>query len=339
MAIYMWREPTEIIIYKFKAFNWKIIIPIWWLNHSWWYWSYNWKVSIDWWQETTYSGTWSSWGSIQLSWYNTWQEYEVTISPVTEWYWWALCFWWMNVTYSSMLTEIVYDGSYMWYWESATSTWNRFRQNQYRWCTWLIKIPDEVLPVTVTSVWDNFRTWQYYWCTSLTTPANEVFPNTITSIWNYFRQSQYSWCTSLTVPANELLSTVTTIWSSFRYATYYGCTNLTYAAEEVLPNSVTTIWDYFRWEQYQNCTALSEIKWWKDKNIGASYYRQDQFNWCTTNKTVKVLSDVWYRAYSNNTLPNSYVTTVSVPSTYLSNFINASNPPRSVITDSKFVWY
>lgn len=255
MAIYMWREytiPTESIVYKMNAdSNGNLYVPVGWYSHSASsYWSYDWNISIDWWASTNYSWTWSSWWSITLSWYTAWSSHTIAITPTTETYWWALAYWWYNTAWATYLTEVVYDWSYMWYWESATST------GKY------------------------FRFCQYYQCTSLTSAPEEVLPDTVTSIWAYFRGFQYYWCTSLT-----------------------------------------------------------EIKWWKDLSIGGSYYRREEFNWCTANKTVKVLSDVWYASYAANTLENSYVTSVSVPSAYLSNFTWASVQPRSSIDDSKFIWY
>lgn len=165
--------------------------------------------------------------------------------------------------------------------------------------------------VSATDTWDNFRYYQYYWCTQLTKPAEEYLPDT-----------------------------VTTIGGSFRRWEYRNCTALTYASEESLPNSVTSIWGSFRYQQFNGCSALTEIKWWKDLSIGNSTNsRRNQFYNCTSNKTVKVLSDVWYNSYSQSTLENDYVTSVSVPSAYLTNFKNSSNYPWVWIDDSKFIWY
>ena len=198
----------------------------------------------------------------------------------------------------------------MWYWESATNTW------------------------------DYFRYKQYSWCTNLISTAAESMPNTVTTIWNWFRWEQYSSCTWLTSIQNEMLpNSVTTIWVRFRSSQYASCKWLTYAVEEELPSSVTSIWTYFRATQYAQCTSLTQIKWWKDLSIWAWYYRYRNFNGCSANKTIKVLSDVWYASYANDTLAASYVTSVSVPSAYLNNFKNTSNRPRVNIDDSKFVWY
>lgn len=252
MWVYLWTYPTESIEYKMNADSGgNLYVPVWWHAHSTSsYWSYDWNISVDWWASTNYSWTWSEWWSITLSWYTAWSSHTITITPTTEDYWWALAYWWYNTAWATYLTEVVYDWSYMWYWESATSTWNYFRLSQYRWCTSLRAAPAEVLPDTVTS-----------------------------------------------------------------------------------------IWNYFRYYQYRDCTSLTEIKWWKDLSIGGDFYRVQQFYNCTANKTVKVLSDVWYASYDSITLPNSYVTSVSVPSAYLSNFTWSSKQPRKNITDSKFVGY
>ena len=164
--------------------------------------------------------------------------------------------------------------------------------------------------VSATDTGDYFRAYQYQICSALTNTENEYLPDTVVTIWNYFRSWQYSRCTSLK-----------------------------YAWEESLPNSVTSIWSGFRYWQYAYCSALTEIKWWKDLSIGNSSYRENQYNQCTSNKTVKVLSDVGYNSYSQRTLQDAYVTSVSVPSAYLNNFKNTSNYPWVWITDSKFIWY
>jgi hypothetical protein len=322
--------------------NGNLYVPVGWCKHNWSAWaSYDWNVSVDWWTSTNYSWTWSDWWSITLSWYAAWSNHTITITPTTEEYWWALAYGWITTAWVTYLTEVVYDWSYMWYWESATSTWNNFRRSQYYWCTSLTTAPAEVLPDTVTSIWNNFRHYQYYNCTSLTAAPAEVLPNSVTSIWSSFRYYQYIWCTSLTTaPAEVLPSSVTTIWTHFRAFQYNWCTSLTTAGTEALPNSVTSIWTYFRARQYYWCASLTEIKWWKDLSIGNnSYYRHNQFYNCTSSKTVTVLSDVWYASYGSGTLSNSYVTTVYVPSAYLSNFTWASVQPRSSIDDSKFIWY
>ena len=252
---------------------------------------------------------------------------------------------------------------------AVTSVGNSFRWNQYQNCISLTSAAAEVLPNTVASIWTYFRqyqyastastsaatevlpTWvttipnyfrynQYYGCTLLTSAAAaEVLPNTVTSVWTYFRGAQYQNCLSLaSVPAEVLPTSVTSVWTNFRYNQYYNCISLTETTEEVLPNTVTTIWGYFRANQYYGCSKINNIVWWRDLSIWASNYRNQQFYNCNTNKTVTVLTDVWYTGQSN-TLLNQYVTQVNVPSAYLSNFVNSTKQPRTSITDSKFVWY
>jgi len=110
------------------------------------------------------------------------------------------------------------------------------------------------------------------------------------------------------------------------------------AGVEALPNTITTIWTNFRSYQYNNCVKLATISWWRDLSIGGNNYRSCQFQSCVTNKTVTVLTDVWYAGQSN-TLFNTNVTQINVPSAYLNNFTNSTIYPRRSITDSKFVWY
>lgn len=272
----------ERIEYKMNAdSNGKLYLGIQWTGISGMFDAYSWKVSVDGWAETTYTWGTSNWrNNIALTWYTPWSNHTIMITPTTEAYLWARAYWWNWKTESANVTEIVYDGSYMWYGESATSTGNYFKMYQYLWCTALTSIPEEVLPNTITTIPTYFRYWQYWWCTSLT-----------------------------------------------------------YSPEEVLPDSVTSIWTYFRCSQYNWCYALTEIKWWKDLSIGSAQYRRQQYTNCTSNKTVKVLSDVWYEAYTTDALQNAYVTSVNVPNAYLNNFKNTSIYPRAWIDDSKFIWY
>ena len=255
-AVYVWDTKIrpvnrEYIIYKVTSdLRGNVWIPTGWLTHSGNYDApYSWKISVDWWAETTYSWTWGQWDIIQLSWYTPNASHEIKIVPTVEDYWWALAFGWYNNWYRDRITEIVYDGSYMWYAVSATDTG------------------------------DFFRAYQYHYCY-----------------------------------------------------------NLLNSPEENLPDTVTTIGNYFRYQQFYYCQALDKIEWWKDLSIWGNYYRTAQYSGCTTLKTVKVLSDVWYSS-SSDALANNYISTVSVPSAYLSNFVNSNYYPRVWITDSKFVWY
>lgn len=156
----------------------------------------------------------------------------------------------------------------------------------------------------------------------------------------YFRYWQYRNCNITSAPNEYLPDTVTTILEWFRDGQYRECTYLTYSPEESLPSSVTSIGIWFRQNQYYSCNSLTEIKGWKDLNIGGPNYRSSQYY--ITNSTdiiVKVLSDVWYAASNLHSLPNARVVSVYVPSQYLTNFKNTSNYPRTMIDDSKFIWY
>lgn len=339
--IYIWVDYPEQIIYKMNAVYNYLIIPTWCNAYGWWnYYPYNRKISIDGWAETTYSWTWSYQSKIMLSWY-TW-SHTITIKPVVEDYWWAKAYSWYNIEtdYCTGVTDIVYDSSYMWYAVSATDTGNGFRYMHYYKCVNLTSPAEEYMPDTVTTIWEWFRVWEYYNCTWLTKWADEVLPNNVTTIWKWFRANQYDGCASLATASDEVMpNSITTIWDTYRSTQYMGCTSLTKTPKEALSSWLTSMWTQFRIYQYYNCSALNEIQWWIDGSVWNSYYRYQQFYGCNTNKTIKVLSNVWYASYDNNTLNNSYVTSVSVPSAYLSTFQNTSNRPRVNITDSKFVWY
>ena len=256
---------------------------------------------------------------------------------------------------------------------TVTTIWNYFRLYQYRWCSSILAATNEVLPNWVTTIWTNFRNWQYYDCTSLETAAAEVIPNTVTSIWEKFRYTQYEWCSSLIAAATEVFpNTITTIWRDFRYSQYEWCSSLVTPSIEVLPSSVTSVWYQFRANQYRectsltttpievfpstitsawanfrnwqytSCTALTTVSWILNSDtctFASGDFRWQQFFSCTSNKVVTVLSDIWPATPNANSLQNSYVTTVRVPSAYLNNFKNATTYPWSAIDDSKFIWY
>lgn len=371
---WQWKMEWEFVMVVMSSdSNWDLKIPIAWYNNSTSSQNapYNWKISIDWWTQTTYSWTWSATAITVASWLTANSDHTIMITPTTESYWWARAFWFRSSWVTTLLKKVLRDGSYMWYSSSDTNTWTWFRMFQYNWCSNLTEIPEEeafpttvttvggyfrrwtyanctslvvaqkeIFSNTVTSVGDFFRDWEYSWCKNLTTVFDESFSSWVTSIWNYFRENQYKNCKKITKPLDESLPwNVTSIWTYFRSEQYSWCSEITYASEEKLPNTVTSIWQRFRNNQYSSCTKISQIKWWKNLSVWWNYYRYYQFNNCNTNKTVKVLSDVWYASYSDLTLANSYVTQVQVPSDYLSNFKNSTAYPRSQITDSKFVWY
>ena len=334
--------PKESIVYKMKAdSSGKLYVPIAW-QYTWSGFSpYNRKVSVDGWTTTTYSWTWSSWWSITISWFTAWTSHTIMIVPTSENYLWARAYGWQNTAWRTYLTEILYDESYIWYAVSATDAWMHFRRSQYQWCTSLINAANEYMPDTVTTIAAYFRVNQYRWCTSLLKAADEEMSSGISAnFWQSFRSGQYRDCTSLIYAWKEKLpSGVANVWTYFRSVQYYWCTSLTFASEEELPSTVTWMGTYFRESQYSWCTSLTEIKWWKDLNVWNNYYRYQQFYNCTANKTVKVIWDKWRASYWWDTLSNDYVTTVYVPSAYLSTFISATWAPWGRIDDSKFVWY
>lgn len=251
--------------------------------------------------------------------------------------------WWLSHTNT-------YGNQYNWKvsvdgWTSTTYSWT--------WSAWwkitLSWYSSWVHTITIEPVSEDYW-WAlaFWWAnTQIGNYLKEIIHDTYkwyavsaTETWNYFKALQYSSCTWLTSLCNEILpNTVTTIWDYYMYQQCNSCTWLIASPQEALPSSVTSIWSRFRMQQFYWCTSLNEIKWWKDLSIGWSNYRANQYNWCTANKTVKVLSNVWYAAYNIYALDNTYVTSVSVPSAYLNNFKNATTRPRVDITDSKFVWY
>lgn len=239
------------------------------------------------------------------------------------------------------------NNSFDWYvsvnwWVEVHATWPAWAN-----ISWPRSYNEEVTvrirPATRTYWWA--RAFWWYW-----NPHNSItevifdwsymwYADSATDTWNYFRSNQYNWCAMLrNAPEEYLPDTVTTIGTYFRNQQFYWCSILPYAPVESLPNNVFSIGWSFRNGQYGNCTWLTQIRWWKDINLTVSTYRVDQFAWCTNNKTVKVLSDAMASS-STDTLDNDYVTQVKVPTTYLNNFKNFNDAPRSLISDSKFVWY
>lgn len=263
----------------------------------------------------------SSWNLyVPLSWLNTSAQRSCSYSRKVSVDWWA-------------------ETTYSW-------TWSYWSSIALSWYTSGTSHTIMITPTTEDYQWARAYAWQgTTWATYITDILYDSsymwYAVSSTDTWNYFRSVIYSGCTNLLKPVEEYLpDSVTTIWNSFRSSEYASCSSITYASEEVLPNSVTSIGTNFRKEQYRWCTALTEIRWWKDLSIGNStQYRIYQFANGTSNKTVKVLWNVWYNSYNQDTLENSYVTSVSVPSAYLTNFKNSSNYPWVWITDSKFIWY
>ena len=237
------------------------------------------------------------------------------------------CTWLTTTATESMGDDVLTIGDY-------------FMSERYEWCTWLTTTTAEVMGDSVTTIGNYFANRKFYWCTWLTINQEEDLWTSLTTIWANFRDWEYQTCTWLLSTRNEVMpNTVTTILNNFRYQQFRWCTNITTVWEEALSSWITSIWSAFRSTQFYGCTAITSITWWRDSAVGGSNYRYQQFYSCNTNKTVKVLTDVWYSAQSN-TLTNTYVTEVQVPNAYLSNFTSTTSVyPRRSITDNKFVWY
>lgn len=372
-----WPPEEKIEIEVEADSNWNIYIPTNNVYQDSYRISYDWSISIDNWSWVRYN--WyvyegSSRQKITISWYTPSQVYNIKIKSYSNpTYWWAKAFNYRNDnSIVGTLKSIIYDNSYMWYADSATSTWDYFRAWQYQWCSSITSIPAENIPSTVVNIWSYFRHYQYYWCSWITSVSNEIMPPTVNSIWTNFREYQYWFCTSLTTPASEVMpswsynipnsfrygqyrnsglttpaeealpSTITVIWDNFRGSQYMNCTSLTYTPIEVLPNTVNSIWSYFRYYQYYWCSSVTEVKGIIDRNVWTpSNYRRGRL-WASYLNSVKVFSDVWpWWAYNSSWdwFYRDAVTQILVPSAYLQNFIDSNNYPRRFITDSKFIWY
>lgn len=291
--------PTEVIIYKMKAWaSGNLYVPI--STRGGWTGSdYNWKISIDGWPETVYSGVSSTWSDITIgTWYTPDSVHTIMIRPVLETYGWAKAFSCYNVWIANLIIEVVQDLSYKWFAKSATETWNGFRAYQYTGCS-LTTVPPEVLPDGVTTIGQNFRENQYYGCSSLTTATNEVIPNSVTSIWSNFRWYQYMFCTDLTSSPNEVIP-ASAIMNSERYRNlqYYGCTSLTTAGSEADGEHINNkIWRWYRQIQYGECTSLitapNEVMSNNVTNIETDF-RYGQYSGCTS------LVTAWTEAMSSS---------------------------------------
>lgn len=218
---------------------------------------YDRKVYIDDGNYVNYS--WTStygWELLIGTWYNPNSSHIVKIEPMTEAYKRAKAFIFAHCdNIPSLLLEIIEDETYMWYAQSDTYTGENFRAGQYRWCSNIHSIPNEVIPSTVTTIWNGFRNFQYtdcYWVSAL---VPEVLPNSVTWIWDYFRNSQYS-TTHVSVATPEVMpNTVTEIGISFR-AYQYSTTWITTAPTEVMSSAITSIPSAFRMWQFSWCSFL-----------------------------------------------------------------------------------
>ena len=172
------------------------------------------------------------------------------IRPTTIDYWWArACWWWNSWVQDTVLKEIVYDGSYIWYAASATDTWNYFRAYQYIKWTFLKKAPEEYLPDTVTTIWNYFRYAQYQQCTALLSSPKECLPSSITTIWTEFRWYQYYYCSNLRIA--EWLNDLT-IWNSSDYRYYqYGNSNI---------NVVKVLWNVWYPNSYITDSIVMQVR-------------------------------------------------------------------------------
>lgn len=290
-AVYLWEtkvRPTapaieEKIVLKIRANNqWWVPIPVAWYTASSSYWApYNWYYQVDDWAKYTASWTSRSGGYFwALTWATPWSDHIVTITPVTEGYWWARAFSFNSTWVESLLQEIIYDSSYMGYAVSETSTWNSFRDYQYFWCSSLTTPPEEYLPNTVTTIWNHYRRRQFMSCTSLTKSAVEELPSSVTTIWTNFRSQQYSTCSALSeIPWWVDLSVW---WANYRYQQYYQST----ASKTV--KVLSNVW-------YASYDALT-LQYWPVTQVQVPSAYLSNFKSSTINPRVNIPDDryVWY---------------------------------------------
>ena len=264
-SVYQWEFAEDHITVKILAWaDWKLRIPTAWYWTNWQRWCYyNRFINVDWWDYTQYVWTWSTSNNIVIAeWLEPNSEHlvDLRIFDVEDQYWRARAFWWSWSWIADRLTELVVDSCYLWFADSAESTWNYFRYRQYEWCTNLKNAYNEYIPATCRDTGTNFRCYQYNWCTSLITAWVESCPNSIEEIKWWFREYQYANCRSLQQPAAEVMpNTVTVIWDHFRWWQYQNCVSITNWAQEVLPPNLENIYSYFRCNQYEWCTNLTTV--------------------------------------------------------------------------------
>lgn len=257
-------HPDECIIFYFLANNegsWQsTYLGI----RSWTSW--NWNVYVDWVLLPS--------GSTRLS-RGDWQEHYVEIYPVNETYWWAKAFMWCT-----RMTRLIYDWTYKSFADSATSTWDNYRQWVYRGHSLLTEIPasEESIPDTVLYVWNNFRAEEFgYRSGPLLTPRDETFPRNAISVWDWFREAQYArWRISLSTLNENFSNSVLTIWSSFRrYQFYEGSVN---NAVESMSSSLTSAWDNFRQFQFHSAWLDGNVTIIANNNVSLTGKRASQFD-------------------------------------------------------------
>lgn len=190
-----WWSPVptveEKIILKVNAYDdWTIRIPI--SSYNLILWDdipYDWNITIDWGTPSRQTGISIEWEVIYLwEWLTPWSSHTVEIKPVVEEYWWAKAFGAYGVLRDE-LTEIVYDKTYMWYAESATSTWTHFRAYQYENCGNLTNTAEEYIPEWVT-IGSAFRSNQYEMCSKISSATIKACE----SEWSEVRIGQFLNC-------------------------------------------------------------------------------------------------------------------------------------------------
>lgn len=259
-------HPDECIIFYFLAYSewsWQTTrLRI----RSWTSW--NWDVYVDWVLMPS--------GDTRL-WRGDWQEHYVEIYPVNETYWWAKAFMWCT-----RMTRLIYDWTYKSFADSATSTWDNYRQWVYSGHDLLTEIPasEESIPDTVLYVWNNFRAEEFGYrasYSSLITPRNETFPRNAISVWNWFRANQYArWRISLSTLNEKFSDSVLTIWSNFRSFQFFkgGVVN----AVESMSSNLTSAWDNFRRLQFYYAWIGGNVTLIANNNVSLTGKREGQFD-------------------------------------------------------------
>jgi len=346
-SVYQWEFAEDHITVKVLAWaDWKLRIPTAWYWTNWQRWCYyNWFINVDWWDYTQYTWTWSTSNNIVIAeWLEPNSEHlvDLRIFDIEDQYWRARAFWWSWSWIADRLTELVVDSCYLWFADSAESTWNYFRYKQYEWCTNLKNAYNEYIPATCRDTGTNFRCYQYNWCTSLITAWVESCPNSIEEIKWWFREYQYANCRSLQQPAAEVMpNTVTSIWDHFRWWQYLDCRSITNWAQEVLPPALEYIYSYFRCSQYQWCTNLTtasdEVMPNTVKHI-LTEFRLNQYNWCSNLEYAahEAISNQllyeWYWIHFRHTqyancpkLKEAYIVSMPMTFTWWNNYCRADS--------------
>lgn len=206
----------------------------------------------------TWSKNFSKWEYIYVP--QLW-EIIMTIRPVTIVEWRADTFTYSNIqNYAGQLSYIIYDNSHFWY-----TVGTNYRASQFKNCVNLTNISTWGISSFVTEIPQRFREQQYAWCTSLTNDSLLLSEwdiddfSWVTKVNDYFMYKQFMWCSNLKCWLKELYINCA-IWNTidFRTQQYDWCTNLD-TAYLTNPYRFPSSWSYYRNNQYINCWTNNPI--------------------------------------------------------------------------------